>query len=133
MDYLNEVEGNVLTATGALEIYEYTKLEHYEDRLYSRVISNSAIMAACEELGIRGRHLIGMTGPFSKQMNQAMLKDYQIRYLVTKDSGISSGFIEKMEAALELGVTLIVVASSYQEETGREEEVVKRLKDKATT
>ena len=90
-------------------------------------------MAACEELGIRGRHLIGMTGPFSKQMNQAMLKDYQIRYLVTKDSGISSGFIEKMEAALELGVTLIVVASSYQEETGREEEVVKRLKDKATT
>ena len=133
VDYLNEVEGNVLTATGALEIYEYTRLEHYKDRLYSRVISNSNIMAACEELGIQGRHLIGMTGPFSKQMNQAMLKDYQIRYLVTKDSGISSGFIEKMEAALELGVTLVVVASSYQEETGREEEVVKRLRDKATS
>ena len=87
-------------------------------------------MKACEDLGIRGKHLIGMTGPFSKLMNYAMLKDFNIRYLVTKDSGISNGFIEKMEAALELGVTLIVVAAPYHEEAGREEEVIKRLKDK---
>ena len=60
-----------------------------------------------------------------------MLKDYNIHYLVTKDSGISSGFIEKMEAALESSVTMIVVAAPYQKETGREEEVVKQLKDMA--
>ena len=131
VDYLKDTTGNILTTTGALEIYEYTKLDNYADRLYSRVISNSDIIAACEGLGIKGRHLIGMTGTFSKEMNKVMLKDYNIHYLVTKDSGISSGFIEKMEAALELGVTMIVVAAPYQKETGREEEVVKQLKDMA--
>lgn len=131
VDYLKDTTGNILTTTGALEIYEYTKLDNYADRLYSRVISNSGIIAACEGLGIKGRHLIGMTGPFSKEMNKVMLKDYNIQYLVTKDSGISSGFIEKMEAALESGVTMIVVAAPYQKETGREEEVVKQLKDMA--
>ena len=63
-------------------------------------------------------------------MNHVLLKDYDIRYLVTRDSEISSGFIEKMEAALELGVTMIVVASEYNEESGREEEVVKMIQDK---
>lgn len=113
-----------------MEIYEYTELEDYRERLYSRVISNSAIMKACENLGISGRHLIGMTGPFSKMMNYATLKDYDIRYLVTKDSGISSGFLEKMEAALELGVTMVVVAAKHHKEEGREEEIIKCLRDR---
>ncbi len=131
VEYLQETQGNVLTTTGALDLYEYTKLADYKERLYSRVLPNGGIVKACENLGISGRHLIGMTGPFSKMMNYATLKDYNIRYLVTKDSGISSGFLEKMEAAMELGVTLIVVAAPYNEEEEKEEEVVKRLKDKA--
>ena len=97
--------------------------------MYSRVRPNHQIIGASEELGIRDRHLIGMRGPFSKMMNCAMIKDFNIRYLVTRDSGISSGFIEKMEAALESGITLIVVASAYHEENVREEEVVKMIRD----
>lgn len=129
VEYLRNTEGNVLTATGAMEIYEYTKLADYKTRLYSRVLSNSDVIRACEQLGISGRHLFGMTGPFSKEMNRVMLRDYQIRYLVTKDAGISAGFVEKLEAALELGVTVIVVASAYQKEQGREQEIVRRLRD----
>lgn len=128
--YLQETKGNILTATGALEIYEYTKLKDYKERIYSRVLPNGRIIKACEELGITGRHLIGMKSPFSKMMNYVMLKDYDIRYLVTRDSEISSGFIEKMEAALELGVTMIVVASAYNEENMKEEEVIKLLQNK---
>ena len=132
VEYLRETEGNILTATGALELYEYTELPDYEERVYSRVLSNGRIIKACESLGIRKRHLIGMTGPFSKLMNYAMLKDYHIRYFVTKDFGISNGFLEKMEAALELGVTLIVVAAPCNDEWGREEEIIKCLKGRST-
>ena len=61
-------------------------------------------------------------------MNKTMLQEFDIQYLVTKDAGISSGFLEKMEAALELGVTLIVVASPYDEKKDREE-TLKRLEE----
>lgn len=129
VDYLKDTEGNILTTTGGLEIYEYTKLPGYKDRVYSRVMASSGLMHACEDMGISGRHLIGMYGPFSKMMNSAMIKDFDIKYIVTKDYGISTGFIEKMEAALEMDATLIVVASNYTEQQENEEEVVKQLRD----
>ena len=91
-------------------------------------MASSDVLRACEDLGICGRHLIGMYGPFSKNMNCAILKDFDIQYLVTKDYGISTGFIEKMEAALEMDATLIVVATGYSEREGQEHELVKRLK-----
>lgn len=128
VEYLKDTQGNILTATGSMELYEYTKITDYKDRVYCRVLSHSGIMMAAEKFGIEGRHLIGMTGPFSKNMNMAMLKEFQIHYLVTKDAGILSGFLEKMEAAMELGVTLIVVASPYEEKKDKEE-TLKRLEE----
>ena len=44
-----------------------------------------------------------MQGPFSKELNQAMLEQYQCKYLVTKDSGKAGGFLEKIQAAEALG------------------------------
>lgn len=129
VEYLKETKGNVLATTGVLEIYEYTKLEDFEKRIYARVFPNKDIIKVCTDIGISGQHLIGMKGPCSKLMNHAMLKDFQIRYLVTKDSGIASGFLEKMEAAFELGVKVIVVAAAYHEE--EEAANMKKLKDKA--
>ena len=128
MDYLKDTEGNILTTTGSMELYEYTKIKDYKNRIYCRVLSHSGIIQAGEKIGIEGRHLIGMVGPFSKNMNKAMLQEFDIRYLVTKDAGISGGFLEKMEAALELGVTLIVVASPYDEKKDKEE-TLKRLEE----
>lgn len=130
VEYLKDTEGNILTTTGASEIYEYTMLPDYEKRLYARVLANSGIIKACEKLGISGSHLMGMKGPFSRLMNYATIKNYDIKYLVTKDNGISTGFIEKMEAALESGATLIVVAAPFKDEEGREKEVIKLLKDR---
>ena len=75
--------------------------------------------------------MIGMAEPFSRLMNLAMLEDFDIKYLVTRDAGISSGFIEKVEAAFELGVKIIVVASAHSEKAGHEEEILKLLRDRA--
>ena len=127
--FVNWTEGNELTTTGGMEIYEYTRLSGYEDRIYSRVMSNSELISACEDVGIKGRHLIGMYGPFSKEMNCAMIRDFNIKYVVTKDYGISTGFVEKMEAALDTDTTLIVVASSYNENSEDENETVKQIRD----
>ena len=42
-----------------------------------------------------------MQGPFSKELNLAMLRAVDARYFVTKESGKSGGFLEKVQAAEE--------------------------------
>lgn len=62
-----------------------------------------------------------MQGPFSKEMNLALLNDLNVRYFVTKESGKSGGFLEKVQAAKESGAVLVVI--------GRPIEIGKTPKD----
>ena len=39
------------------------------------------------KLGFQGRHLIAMQGPFSREMNLALLRYTDAAYFVTKESG----------------------------------------------
>ena len=50
-------------------------------------------------LGFVGKHLICMQGPFSRELNTAMLRQFDAAYLVTKDSGKVGGFEEKLAVA----------------------------------
>ena len=50
-----------------------------------------------------------MQGPFTVEMNVAMLQQYNIRCLVTKDGGAAGGFAEKAAAAAQCGVQLVVL------------------------
>ena len=50
-----------------------------------------------------------MQGPFSKELNLAMLRAVDARYFVTKESGKSGGFLEKVQAAEEAKAVLVVV------------------------
>lgn len=107
--FLKGTKGNILAATGSKELEVYTSLEDYGERLYARVLSVADVAAKCERLGIRGRHLICMQGPFSVEMNTAVLREYRIEWLVTKESGRTGGFPEKCEAAKRAGAKLIVI------------------------
>lgn len=108
-EYLKGTEGNVLLTTGSKELKVFTQLPDYQDRLYARVLSLPSVMEACSALGLEGKHLIGMQGPFSMEMNAAMLRQYDCRYLVTKDSGRAGGFWEKIEAALSCGAVPVII------------------------
>lgn len=57
--------------------------------------------AGCQ--GYEGRHIIAMQGPFSAEMNRAHLREYNCRFLVTKDGGKTGGFEEKLKGAQEAG------------------------------
>ena len=51
------------------------------------------------EQGIKGRQILALQGPFSTEMNAAILRQYDIRHMVTKNSGRAGGCQEKLEAA----------------------------------
>ncbi len=50
-----------------------------------------------------------MQGPFTRALNEAVMHQFHIAYLVTKDGGAAGGFAEKAQAAAESGVQLIVL------------------------
>lgn len=106
--YLSDKAGNVLIATGAKELRSYAALD--PRRLYPRVLPTHRGIEACEELGIPHRNIIAMYGPFTREMNEAMLRQYAIRWMVTKDGGKQGGFSEKKEAAAAVGAVLLVIA-----------------------
>ena len=94
--YLSGTTGNILATTGSKELKSYTVIPEYEERVYARVLSLPEVVKSCAELGFTGKHLICMQGPFSLEMNTAMLRQYDIRYMVTKETGKNGGFPEKV-------------------------------------
>ena len=98
VDYLKHVSGNVLLTTGSKELSAYTEIPGFQERMFARVLSIQNVIETCRMLGFEGKNLIAMQGPFSKELNAAMLRQYDCRYLVTKDSGKAGGFEEKIQA-----------------------------------
>ncbi len=117
--WLADREGNVLLTTGAKELGCYRDLN--PERLYPRVLPLEQSLVSCRKAGIPGRNIIAMQGPFSEALNEALLDQFQIRYLVTKDGGRAGGFQEKAEAARSRGVTLLLIARPEEEGSSMEE------------
>ena len=105
--WLSEREGNVLLTTGAKELSAFQTLD--PGRLHPRILPSAEAIRACETLGIPHRNIIAMQGPFSREMNIATIRQYGIRYLVTKDGGAPGGFPEKAAAARKTGAVLLVL------------------------
>lgn len=109
VDYLKTTQGNILIATGSKELRLYTEIDGYQDRCFARVLSTPEAVEESAKLGFQGRHLIAMQGPFSREMNLALLRYADAAYFVTKESGKAGGFEEKLEAARQAGAVPVVI------------------------
>ena len=123
---LAQKKGNLLLATGAKELPQFAAIP--PQRLYPRVLPTLESITACEAAGIPHRNIIAMQGPFSFALNQAMMEQFHIRWLVTKDGGAAGGFDEKAAAAAAAGAQLVVIRRPPEQgETA--DEVLKRCKE----
>jgi len=129
--YLQHTEGNILVTTGSKEMEGFLSLEDQKERIYYRVLSTVSVLEKCKNLGIEGRHVFAMQGPFSEELNYAMLKEIHAAYLVTKESGKSGGFEEKIQAANRAGVTTIVIGRPQKESGYSCDEMIRLLQEKS--
>lgn len=110
-------EGNVLLTTGSKDLDVYVAaLADAPQRLYVRILPLASAVEHAAELGIPTSHLIAMQGPFSQELNEALIRQLDIRTLVTKQSGASGGFEEKVAAARACQVRLIVIERPEERE-----------------
>ncbi|MGG7620019.1 precorrin-6A reductase [Bacillus coreaensis] len=107
----SEYEGNIMLTTGAktLAVFSGELRNRREGRTLFRLLPLQENLEKCERLGIPSRDIVAIQGPFSKELNKALFLNYEIRLLVTKESGNEGSFHQKVEAAEELGIETIII------------------------
>ena len=113
--YLNGTSGNILLTTGSKELLHYTAVNAFEERIYARILPLRDAVENANALGFSGNHLICMQGPFSEDMNIALLRMTNAKYLVTKDTGEQGGFSEKISAAKKCGAVPVIIRRPTEE------------------
>lgn len=106
--FLETLEGNILVTLGSNNIEKFRNIKNLEN-IYFRVLPVTESIKKLEDTGIKAKNIIGLQGPFSKEFNKAVYKNYNIRYVVTKESGSTGGELEKIEAAYETGAVPVVL------------------------
>ena len=130
VEYLKKTEGNILATTGSKELLKYTQIPGFEKRVFARVLSTGEVAATCEKLGFVGKNLICMQGPFSEELNIAMLHQFDCKYLVTKETGKAGGFEEKLHAAKAAGATLVLVGRPPEQKGYSYDEVLEMMRNR---
>ncbi|MCR5212789.1 MAG: precorrin-6Y C5,15-methyltransferase (decarboxylating) subunit CbiT [Eubacterium sp.] len=98
---LENTDGKVLITTGSKELRYFCEKEGLRKRLLVRVLPGMESLKLCYDCGLEGKQIIAMQGPFTSEMNKAIINQYDIKHLVTKESGNLGGFDTKLEAAYE--------------------------------
>lgn len=124
---LKSMGGNILLATGSKELHVFAGAG-LAGRCYPRVLPSLDSLSRCLELGYPQSHILCMQGPFSRELNEAVLRQYEIRTLVTKATGRAGGFWEKEAAARSAGCALLVIDRPAKESGLTLEEVKQKLK-----
>ncbi len=124
-DYLAHTEGAALLTVGSKELHCFTSVPEYAARLWPRVLPAAASLEICQKLGFPASHLILMQGPFSEELNAALLHACGAQWLVTKDTGEAGGLPEKLAAAKACGCRVILI--DRPEEDGMTPEEVRDL------
>jgi precorrin-6x reductase len=81
----------------------------FKRRIYIRMLPDPQLIEHILSKGVSPDRIIAIQGPFSIAMNRAMLEHYSVDCLITKSSGKEGGVPQKIAAANELGIPVIVV------------------------
>ncbi len=112
--YILNENGNVLLTTGSKELERYVGSVD-KGRLFARVLPAAESIEACLRAGIPQRNIIAAWGPFSQELNLALMNRFDIGMLVTKESGKEGGFYDKAEAARIRGCRLVIIKRPSEE------------------
>lgn len=124
---LEHTTGNILLTTGSKELAAYCSAENVRRRLYVRVLPSAESISLCNQQGIYAKQIIAMQGPFTEKLNEVLIRQYDISCLVTKESGQTGGYSEKIDAAKRVGVSVFVIGRPKETDGYSFEELCREL------
>ncbi len=113
-EFLSNVKATVFFTTGSKNIRDFEKIRG-NNRFIYRVLPALESIQICNDNNIHMNDIVAILGPFSKDLNKALLKNYKADYCVMKDSGDVGGTLEKVLACRELGIKAIIIGRKEEE------------------
>lgn len=103
-------DGTVFLTTGSHNLEVFTQYRGLRDRrIVVRVLPEHRVIKKCQDLGISPRDIVAMQGPFSVKLNKAIFQAYRAGVIVTRDGGPSGGTFNKVKAALDLRIPVLLI------------------------
>ena len=109
VEVLNKEEGDVFVTTGSKEIRNLLKIRDAKKRLVLRILDVGSIRKECIDMGFDENRILAKRGPFSYEENRRDFEEHPCSYLITKESGREGGFSEKIRAAADKGMKVLVL------------------------
>jgi precorrin-6A/cobalt-precorrin-6A reductase len=99
----------IFLTTGAKTLHDFREVI-VRKLVMTRVLPTVASLSQALEAGLPPAQILALRGPFSQALERALLQEYRIDLLVTKDSGTAGGLDTKLQAAAALHVPVVVVS-----------------------
>ena len=104
--YVENLKGNILITLGSNNVPLFRSLKNLSN-IYFRILPRWDMVKKCEDNNILPKNIIAMQGPFTENMNIAMMEQFNIKYLISKKTGNTGGEREKVSACDKLDVEII--------------------------
>jgi precorrin-6x reductase len=104
--------------------------EEFHSQTYIRMLPDPQLIEHLLSKGVPPDRIIAIQGPFSISMNRAMMESYSIDCLITKSSGKEGGVPQKIAAAKELGISVVIIKRpniSYPIAFSKKKEVIEHI------
>lgn len=119
--------GTVFLTIGTRRLDLFVRVCRSEARLAVRILPDPDGLRRCLELGLSQTQILAAQGPFSRQSNRQHFIDFGAKVVVTKDSGRRAGLAEKVWAALDLEIPIVIVEAPEAETEAAVEDLRKVL------
>ena len=108
IEIIKKIDGNILNTTGGNNVSKFINLD-FKYRVIHRILPLPNVLAKIVEAGVSIKDIIALQGPISYELEKAFISQYNVKAILTKDSGIEGGVLEKFKAVCECKIKLIVI------------------------
>lgn len=126
IDIIKTFHGNILNSTGSNNFSKFLNLD-FKFRIIHRILPSYEILKKIIDEKVQVKDIIAMQGPICETLEIGFINQYNIKAIVTKDSGVQGGVLEKLKAVKKCNIKLIVIEKpkfKYDLEFNDEEKLV---------
>jgi len=98
----------IMLTIGSKQLKYFAALGGHVEML-ARILPSEISIQQALSAGFRREQLIGARPPFSRELNRRLFAEHCIDVLVTKASGVEGGVVEKVLAACDLGIAVVMI------------------------
>ena len=106
--FLPSLGSRAMLTIGAKQLKHFAPL-HGRLTMYARILPSPVSLRQALEFGFAEENLVRLRPPFSVEQNRELFRRYNVDVLVTKASGREGGVVEKVTAARELAMKVLMI------------------------